>query len=80
MIQESDPSQSVNQYEEDNTGIGKKRGSLLSYSQAEPGRELTQPSPSLLAEPCTVPLSHLSTTLPEIGRRPLPAKRLNHAT
>ena len=26
---------------------------MLSYSQAEPGRELTQPSPSLLAEPCS---------------------------
>ena len=32
----------------------KRRGCLLSYSQAEPGRELTQPSPRLLAEPCTV--------------------------
>ena len=32
----------------------KRRGCLLSYSQAEPGRELTQPSPWLLAEPCTV--------------------------
>ena len=31
----------------------KRRGCLLSYSQAEPGRELTQPSPRLLAEPCT---------------------------
>ena len=30
------------------------RGCLLSYSQAEPGRELTQPSPHLLAEPCTM--------------------------
>ena len=30
----------------------KRRGCLLSYSQAEPGRELTQPSPCLLAEPC----------------------------
>ena len=30
----------------------KRRGCLLSYSQAEPGRELTQPSPRLLAEPC----------------------------
>ena len=29
----------------------KRRGCLLSYSQAEPGRELTQPSPRLLAEP-----------------------------
>ena len=29
------------------------RGCLLSYSQAEPGRELTQPSPRLLAEPYT---------------------------
>ena len=26
---------------------------MLSYSQAEPGRELTQPSPHLLAELCT---------------------------
>ena len=32
----------------------KRRGCLLSYSQAEPGRELTQPSPRLLAEPCRV--------------------------
>ena len=31
----------------------KRRGCLLSYSQAEPRRELTQPSPRLLAEPCT---------------------------
>ena len=30
----------------------KRRGCLLSYSQAEPGRELTQPSPCLFAEPC----------------------------
>ena len=30
----------------------KRRGCLLSYSQAEPGRKLTQPSPRLLAEPC----------------------------
>ena len=30
----------------------KRRGCLLSYSRAEPGRKLTQPSPSLLAEPC----------------------------
>ena len=37
------------------TGIGKKDGCLLSYSQAEPGRELTQPSPHLLAEPCIHP-------------------------
>ena len=29
----------------------KRRGCLLSYSQAEPGRELTQPSLRLLAEP-----------------------------
>ena len=34
------------------TDIGKK--AFLSYSQAEPGRELTQPSPRLLAEPCRV--------------------------
>ena len=31
----------------------KRRGCLLSYSQAEPGRELTQPNPCLLAQPCT---------------------------
>ena len=31
----------------------KRRGCLLSYSQAEQGKELTQPSPRLLAEPCT---------------------------
>ena len=31
----------------------KRRGCLLTYSQAEPGRVLTQPSPRLLAEPCT---------------------------
>ena len=40
-------------------GSAKRRGCLLSYSQAEPGRELTQPSPRLLAEPCT-----LSAVLP----------------
>ena len=33
-------------------GSAKRRACLLSYSQAEPGRELTQPSPRLLAEPC----------------------------
>ena len=33
-------------------GSAKRRGCLLSHSQAEPGRELTQPSPCLLAEPC----------------------------
>ena len=32
----------------------KRRGCLLSYSQAEPGRELTQPSLRLLAEPCKI--------------------------
>ena len=32
----------------------KRRGCLLSYSQAEPGRELTKPSPRLLAEPCRI--------------------------
>ena len=31
----------------------KRRGCLLSYSQAEPGRDLSQPSPRLIAEPCT---------------------------
>ena len=31
----------------------KRRGSLLSYSQAEPRRELTQPRKHLFAEPCT---------------------------
>ena len=30
----------------------KRRGCLLSYSQAEPGRELMQPRKHLLAEPC----------------------------
>ena len=30
----------------------KRRGCLLSYSQAEAGRELTQPRKHLLAEPC----------------------------
>ena len=33
-------------------GSAKRRCCLLSYSQAEPGKELTQPSPRLLAEPC----------------------------
>ena len=32
--------------------LAKRRGCLLSYSQAEPGRELTQPRKHLLAEPC----------------------------
>ena len=36
----------------------KRRGCLLSYSQAEPGRELIQPSPRLLAEPCIVNGNH----------------------
>ena len=31
----------------------KRRSCLLCYSQAEPGRELTQPRKHLLAEPCT---------------------------
>ena len=36
------------------TEIGKKAWLFAKlYSQAEPGRELTQPSPRLLAEPCT---------------------------
>ena len=35
-----------------NTKIGKK--CLLSYSQAEPGKELTQPRKHLLAKPCSV--------------------------
>ena len=30
----------------------KRWGCLLSYSQADPGRELTQPRPRLLAQPC----------------------------
>ena len=34
-------------------GSAKRRGCLLSYSQAEPGRDLTQPRKHLLAEPCT---------------------------
>ena len=32
----------------------KRRGSLLSFSQAEPGRESTQPRKHLLADPCTL--------------------------
>ena len=32
----------------------KRHGCLISYSQAEPGRELTQPRKHLFAEPCTV--------------------------
>ena len=32
--------------------LAKSHGCLLSYSQAEPGRKITQPSPRLLAEPC----------------------------
>ena len=38
----------------------KRRGRLLSYSQAEPGRELTQPSPRLLAEPCSALVLNLA--------------------
>ena len=37
-------------------GSAKRHGCLLSYSQAEPGRELMQPSPRLLAEPCRFPI------------------------
>ena len=39
----------------------KRRGCLLSYSQAEPGGELTQPSPRLLAEPCMTLSSNILT-------------------
>ena len=35
-----------------------RRGCLLSYSQAEPEKELTQPSKHLLAEPCTKSIRH----------------------
>ena len=43
----------LHSYSDDvSTDIGKRRSCLISYSQAEPGRELTQPSPHLLAEPC----------------------------
>ena len=41
----------------------KRRGCLLSYSQAEPGRELTQPSPRLLAEPCILSKRTIEPTL-----------------
>ena len=41
-------------------GSAKRRGCLLSYSQAELGRELTQPSSRLLAEPCTLTWTVLS--------------------
>ena len=34
--------------------LAKRCGCLLSYSQAEPGRELMQPRKHLLAEPCRV--------------------------
>ena len=38
----------------------KRRGCLISYSQAEPGIELTQPRTHLLAEPCI----HTSRNIP----------------
>ena len=38
--------------QEDVQRSAKRRGCLLSYSQAEPGREVTQPSPRLLADHC----------------------------
>ena len=48
----------------------KRRGCLLSYSQAEPGRELTQPSPCLLAEPCIyIGTARCSNSLCKILRR-----------
>ena len=56
------------------TEIGKRRGCLLSYSQAEPGRELTQPSPHILAEPCTV----ISFTLISFTRKSLESKVHKH--
>ena len=36
--------------------MAKRCGGMISYSQAEPARELTQPRKHLLAEPCTVTL------------------------
>ena len=44
--------------------------------------KLSYPNPmhTLYRIKFTVPLSHLRTTLPEIGSRPLPAKQLNLAT
>ena len=47
----------------------KRRGCLLSYSHAEPGRELTQPGKHLLAEPCIL----LSNDTPQFRCR-LPDK------
>ena len=38
--------------------LAKRYGCLLSYSQAELGRELTQPCPRLLAEPCKISITH----------------------
>ena len=39
------------------TEIGKKVWLFAKLGQAEPGREFTQPSPHLLAEPCTTPFT-----------------------
>ena len=47
----------------------KRRGCLLSYSQAEPGRELTQPSPRLLAEPFTI-AAHMPGEPPNLLSQP----------
>ena len=46
----------------------KRHGCLLSYSQAEPGRELTQPRKHLLAEPCTF------SSLPPLARETSPSR------
>ena len=41
----------------------KRRGCWLSYSQAEPGRELTQPRKHLLAELCLFAVSFVASGL-----------------
>ena len=55
--------------------MAKKRGCLLSYSPAGPGRELTQHSPCLLAKPCsfgcltfpsTVRMSYMDSLRPKM--------------
>ena len=48
----------------------KRRGCLLSCSQAEPGRELTQPIPRLLAELCTINLKGLHLTAIKVISHP----------
>ena len=47
----------------------KWRGCLLSYSQAEPGRELTQPSLCVSVEPCTPILEQIIHRFRECCRK-----------